>query len=60
MDVFARILLEMSMWVRNRPPLWQAYVMATVVLLAAAIVGFDWLGYWPDWARTEGLPRTIG
>jgi uncharacterized membrane protein len=58
MDVFARLLLRMAMWVRNPPSRQQVYVMAAVVAFAAVIVTIEWLGYWPDWMRVERLPRS--
>ncbi|MBD8665306.1 hypothetical protein IFT59_18865 [Rhizobium sp. CFBP 8752] len=60
MDVFARLLIRMSLWIRHPPSRQQIYIMAIVVVLAAIVVGIEWLGYWPDWMRVDKLPRSPG
>jgi hypothetical protein len=50
-------LLRMSRWARNPPSPTKVKLVFGVILLAAAIWGIEWLGYWPEWATAERLPR---
>lgn len=50
-------LMRMSRWVRN-PPGWRKVILVlAVIALALAIVGLDYFGLWPDWARLDHPPR---
>ena len=50
-------LLRMSRWARNPPSPARVKLVFGVIILAALIWGIEWLGYWPDWATTERIPR---
>ena len=50
-------LFRMSRWARNPPSPGRVALVFGVIALAAVIWGIDWLGYWPDWARAERIPR---
>ncbi|SFD75287.1 hypothetical protein SAMN04488523_102278 [Sulfitobacter brevis] len=50
-------LFRMSRWARNPPSMGRVKLVFGVILVAALIWGIDWLGYWPDWARAERIPR---
>jgi hypothetical protein len=48
-----RWLIRMSHWARNPPPLRRVILVFAVIGLCLAIVGIEWLGYWPDWLTAE-------
>ena len=50
-------LFRMSRWARNPPSMGRVKLVFGAILVAALIWGIDWLGYWPDWARAERIPR---
>lgn len=52
-----RWLWRMSRWARNPPSAARVKLVFGVIVLAALIWGIDRLGYWPDWATTERIPR---
>ena len=52
-----RWLLRMSQWARN-PPSGKRVILVFANIAAALAVGLiEWLGYWPDWAAAERIPR---
>ncbi|MFG6582712.1 MULTISPECIES: hypothetical protein [unclassified Sulfitobacter] len=52
-----RWLLRMSQWARN-PPSGKRVILVLAIIAAALAVGLvEWLGYWPDWATAERIPR---
>ena len=48
-----RWLIRMSQWARNPPSEKRVKLVLAAVAICAAIVGIEWLGFWPDWAETE-------
>jgi hypothetical protein len=50
-------LIRMSRWARNPPSLKRVILVFSICAVAIAIWGIDYLGYWPDWARAERIPR---
>ena len=50
-------LFRMSKSARNPPSARRVLLVLTVVALALLIIGAEWIGWWPDWATTERLPR---
>ncbi|SDG19754.1 hypothetical protein SAMN04489759_105131 [Sulfitobacter delicatus] len=52
-----RWLLRMSLWVRNPPSLKRVILVFAIIAAALAIGLVEWLGYWPDWATAERIPR---
>ena len=57
MDLFARLLLYMSRWSRERP---RKPLIITVCVVAAAIIlilGIEYFFGWPDALRVNRLPR---
>lgn len=49
--------LRMAQWARNPPSEGRVKLVIAVVLICLAIVGIEWLGFWPDWAQAEKLRR---
>ncbi|UOA31659.1 hypothetical protein DSM110093_01430 [Sulfitobacter sp. DSM 110093] len=52
-----RWLLRMSQWARNPPSTKRVIVVFAIIAAALAIGLIEWLGYWPDWATAERIPR---
>jgi len=52
-----RWLLRMSQWARNPPSVKRVIVVFAIIAAALAIGLIEWLGYWPDWATAERIPR---
>ncbi len=50
-------LLRMSKWARNPPSAKRVMLVFGIIALAAIIVGIEWMGWWPDWAKAERMPR---
>ncbi len=50
-------LMRMSKWARNPPSAKRVKLVFGIVVVAAIIWGIEWLGYWPEWATTERIPR---
>ena len=50
-------LLRMSKWARNPPSAKRVMLVFGIIALAGVIWGIEALGYWPDWATAERLPR---
>ncbi|QUJ77610.1 hypothetical protein KDD17_06500 [Sulfitobacter albidus] len=55
-----RWLLRASLWVRNPPSLKRVILVFATIALALAIIGVEKLGFWPDWAQADRVPRGIG
>ena len=53
-------LLRMQRWLRHPPSMRRVILVFAVVALCAAIWGLEHFGLWPDWAKTERVPRGIG
>ena len=52
-----RWLLRMSNWARKPPSMKRVIVVFAIIAAALAIGLIEWLGYWPDWATAERIPR---
>ena len=52
-----RWLLRMSNWARNPSSKKRVIVVFAIIAAALAIGLIEWLGYWPDWATAERIPR---
>ena len=52
-----RWLFRMSLWARNPPSMKRVILVFSIIALALAVVLIEWLGYWPDWAKAERVPR---
>ncbi|NYI29671.1 hypothetical protein [Sulfitobacter geojensis] len=50
-------LMRMSQWARNPPSAKRVKLVFGIIAIAAVIWGIEWLGYWPEWAKTERIPR---
>ena len=50
-------LLRMSRWARNPPSAKRVKLVFGIIVLALVIVGIEWMGWWPDWATAERIPR---
>lgn len=52
-----RHLLRMSRWARNPPSAARVKLVFGVIAVALLIGGLGKLGWWPDWATAERMPR---
>lgn len=50
-------LLRMSRWARNPPSEKRVKLVFGIILVALVILGIEWMGWWPEWAKTERIPR---
>jgi hypothetical protein len=50
-------LLRMSKWARNPPSATRVKLVFGIIAVAAAIWGIEWMGWWPEWATAERIPR---
>lgn len=50
-------LLKMAEWARNPPSKKQVIIAGVAAAVVLMIVGVEWLGLWPDWARVQHVPR---
>lgn len=50
-------LLRMSRWARNPPSARRVKLVLAVVAIIAVIWGIERMGWWPDWATAERMPR---
>jgi len=59
MDLYLRLLLRAALWIRRAPSREYVYACIAVAILVAVIVGLEALGWWPDWATAERMPRSV-
>lgn len=50
-------LIRASRWARNPPSQKTVLTVLAVIAMCLAIVGFEKLGLWPDWATAQRVPR---
>lgn len=50
-------LLRMSKWARNPPSAARVKLVFGIIAFAILVVGIEWMGWWPDWATAERVPR---
>lgn len=50
-------LMRMARWSRRPPSMQHVMIGAVVLAIALAIWGLDAMGWWPDWARVEKMPK---
>ncbi|WP_406720742.1 hypothetical protein RPE78_12505 [Thioclava litoralis] len=50
-------LLRMAKWVRHPPSKRQVRIMLVVAACVLLVLGLDWLGLWPDWAKSTPQNR---
>lgn len=50
-------LMRMSQWARKPPSAKRVKLVFVIIAVAAVIWGIEWLGYWPEWAKAERIPR---
>ena len=50
-------LLRMSKWARHPPSAARVKLVFGIIAVAAAIWGIEWMGWWPEWATAERIPR---
>ncbi|NNF71200.1 MAG: hypothetical protein HKN02_03280 [Rhodobacteraceae bacterium] len=50
-------LLRMSKWARNPPSATRVKLVFGIIAAAAIIWGIEWMGWWPEWATAERIPR---
>ena len=47
----------MKRWVQNPPSPQRVKLVFGVVALCLVIIGLEYAGLWPDWAKTERIRR---
>lgn len=52
-----RHLMRAKRWAQNPPSAKRVKLVFGVIAIALLIVGLERLGFWPDWARAERIPR---
>jgi hypothetical protein len=52
-------LLRAKRWIQNPPSTKRVKLVCGVIALALLIVGMERLGFWPDWAQAERIPRSL-
>ncbi|GLT10398.1 hypothetical protein ACFQFQ_09400 [Sulfitobacter porphyrae] len=50
-------LLRMAKWAHHPPSVKRVILVFAVIALALLIAGIQWMGWWPDWATSERVPR---
>lgn len=51
-----RLLIRMTQLARQRPSRARVINMITVAAIVLAVALAEWLGLWPDWARSQRIP----
>lgn len=54
-----RFLMRAKLWVQNPPSAKRVKFVLGVLAIALIIVGIEYFGFWPDWARAERFPRRL-
>lgn len=49
--------MQAKRWSQNPPSAKRVKLVFGVLAIALLIVGLEWLGFWPEWARAERMPR---
>lgn len=52
-----RHLMRMSMWARRPPSERRVKLVFLAIAIVLVIGGIEYLGWWPDWAKTDRIPR---
>jgi len=52
-----RHLMRARLWARNPPSAKRVKLVFGAIALALLVVGLHKLGFWPDWAQAERIPR---
>lgn len=60
MDIFARLMIRMTLWIRRRPSRQWLITATCVIILCAVVVSLEAAGYWPDSWTAQKLPRAPG
>ena len=50
-------LMRAKRWVQNPPSPKRVKLVFAVIALALVVVGLDYFGFWPEWAKAERIPR---
>jgi hypothetical protein len=53
----SRLLLRAALWVRNPPSMGRIKLVFGIIAVAVVIIGIERLGFWPDWATSDHIPR---
>ncbi|WP_201722119.1 MULTISPECIES: hypothetical protein [unclassified Sulfitobacter] len=48
---------RMAKWAHNPPSAARVKLVFGIVALALLIGGIEWMGWWPEWATAERIPR---
>ncbi len=48
-------LVRAKRWVQNPPSAARIKLVFGIIAACIAIVGLEWLEYWPDWATADSL-----
>lgn len=49
--------MRMSMWARRPPSERRVKLVFLAIAIVLVIGGIEYLGWWPDWAKTDRIPR---
>ena len=52
-----RWFLMMARWARNPPSTRQVILVFSLIAVCLALWGIEALGFWPDWAAVQKMPR---
>jgi len=52
-----RHLMRAKRWVQNPPSPKRVKLVFAAIALALVVVGLDYFGFWPEWAKAERIPR---
>ena len=47
--------LRMVRWARNPPSADKVKLVFGIIAICLVVAGFEYFGFWPDWARTSGV-----
>ncbi len=52
-----RHLLRAKRWAQNPPSWGRVKLVFGVIIVALVIIGLEYFGFWPEWAKAEKIPR---
>lgn len=52
-----RHLMRAKRWTQNPPSAKRVKLVFAAIVLALMVVGLEYVGLWPDWAKSERIPR---
>lgn len=52
-----RHFMRAKRWAQNPPSAKRVMLVFGAILIALAILGLDYFGLWPEWAKADRIPR---